>query len=146
MRDYLDAADDEILTIITIEHEDALAHIDEVLATPGIDVAVIGPGDLATSMRLRGRTDDPGFLARWRPAPTPAKANELIARGYCFIGVGVDSLLLQRGIAGSIEGVDYGQTRPSAAIHFRGSPPMYKRSSCSGRPGASAGSVIAMRP
>ena len=123
MREYLDAADDEILTIITIEHADALTHIEEVLATPGIDVAVIGPGDLATSMGLKGRTDDPDFLALVAkfeaairasrvalggPAPTPAKANELIARGYRFIGVGVDVLLLQRGIASSIEGVGRG--------------------------------------
>jgi 2-keto-3-deoxy-L-rhamnonate aldolase RhmA len=43
MRDYIDTADDEILTVITIEDAGALAHIDTVLATPGIDVAVIGP-------------------------------------------------------------------------------------------------------
>ena len=29
------------------------------VATPGIDVAVIGPGDLATSINKRGLIDDP---------------------------------------------------------------------------------------
>jgi 2-keto-3-deoxy-L-rhamnonate aldolase RhmA len=33
------------------------------VATPGIDVAVIGPGDLATSIDKRGRADDPELLA-----------------------------------------------------------------------------------
>jgi len=121
MRDYIDTADDAILTVITIEDVGALACIDDVLATPGIDVAVIGPGDLATSMGFKGRTDHPDFLAlvatfeakirasgvaMGGPAPTPAKTNEMIARGYRFLGIGVDSLLLQRGIAAALEGVD----------------------------------------
>jgi hypothetical protein len=42
------------------------------------------------------------------PAPTPAKANEMIARGYRFLGVGVDGLLLQRGIAAALGGVNRG--------------------------------------
>lgn len=123
MQDYVDTADDEILTVITIEDAEALAHIDAVLATPGIDVAVIGPGDLAVSMGFKGRPDHPDLLAlvatfeaRIRasgvalggPAPTPAKANEMIARGYRFLGVGVDGLLLHRGIAAALAGIDRG--------------------------------------
>ncbi|HWK45632.1 MAG TPA: aldolase/citrate lyase family protein [Stellaceae bacterium] len=120
MREYLDVADDEVLTIATIEHVDALRTIHEVLATPGLDVAVIGPGDLATSMGLKGRVDHPDFLAvvaqleaaiRDSPvvlggaAPSPALANDMIARGYRFIAVGFDWLLLQRGLAAALDGV-----------------------------------------
>lgn len=123
MQSYIDTADEEILTVITIEDAAALAQIDDVLATPGIDVAVIGPGDLAISMGFKGRTDHPDFLAlvatfeakirasgvaMGGPAPTPAKANEMIARGYRFLGVGVDGLLLQRAIAAALEGVNRG--------------------------------------
>jgi hypothetical protein len=38
------------------------SYIDTAEATPCIDVAVIGPGDLAISMGLKGRTDHPDFL------------------------------------------------------------------------------------
>ena len=121
MQDYVNAADDGILTVITIEDAEALTHIDAVLATPGIDVAVIGPGDLAVSMGFKGRPDHPdllvlvavfeakilaGGVALGGPAPTPAKANEMIARGYRFLGVGVDGLLLHRGIMAALQGVN----------------------------------------
>ena len=33
------------------------------MATPGIDLAVIGPGDLATSINKRGLPDDPEVVA-----------------------------------------------------------------------------------
>ena len=47
-------------------------------------------------------------VAMGGPASTPAKANEMIARGYRFLGVGVDGLLLQRAIAATLEGVNRG--------------------------------------
>ena len=42
-----------------IEHIDAVETAAEVANTPGLDVVFIGPGDLATSMGLRGRSDHP---------------------------------------------------------------------------------------
>jgi 4-hydroxy-2-oxoheptanedioate aldolase len=45
MSDYLDRADDEVLAIATIEHIDAVRNIEEIAATPGLDLAFIGPGD-----------------------------------------------------------------------------------------------------
>jgi 4-hydroxy-2-oxoheptanedioate aldolase len=56
MREYLDCADDEVLAIGTIEHVDALHSISEVVSTP-VDLVFIGPGDLATSMGLRGMAE-----------------------------------------------------------------------------------------
>src|SRR3712207_1928247 len=63
MRDYLDRADDEVLAIATVEHVAALDTIDEMVSTPGLDLAVIGPGDLATSMGHRGRAEHPDVQA-----------------------------------------------------------------------------------
>ena len=40
-----------------------LNRIDEIMATSGIDLAVIGPGDLATSINKRGLPDDPEVIA-----------------------------------------------------------------------------------
>src|SRR3712207_3666691 len=120
MRDYLDRADDEVLAIATIEHIDALGSIEEVVSAPGLDLAFVGPGDLATSMGHRGRAEHPEVQAAMlrleaaiRPspvalggvAPTPEQANAMVARGYRALVVGFDWSLLQRGCAAAIEGI-----------------------------------------
>jgi hypothetical protein len=43
MPDYMATADDDMICMITIEHVEAVNRIDEIMATPGIDMAVIGP-------------------------------------------------------------------------------------------------------
>jgi 4-hydroxy-2-oxoheptanedioate aldolase len=121
MADYLDRADDEVLAIATIEHIDAVQHIEQIVATPGLDLAFIGPGDLATSMGLKGRADHPDVQAVTQAlesairdsatvlggvAPTPMQANAMIERGYRALVVGFDWSLLQRGIAAATEGID----------------------------------------
>jgi 4-hydroxy-2-oxoheptanedioate aldolase len=120
MREYLDCADDEVLAIGTIEHVDAIQSIGEVVSTPGLDLVFLGPGDLATSMGLRGRVDDPEVVAAIKKleepvrnspvilggvAKTAEEANEMIARGYRALVVGFDWSLLQRGIASVLEGI-----------------------------------------
>lgn len=119
-RDYQDRADDEVLSIATIEHVAALETITDVVATPGLDLAFIGPGDLATSMGHRGRADHPEVQAvagrleeairgsrvvLGGVAPTPDQANAMIARGYRALVVGFDWSLLQRGAAAALAGV-----------------------------------------
>ncbi len=71
----------------------------------GLDLVFIGPGDLATSMGLKGRADDPAVLEAIRqleliilPSPvmlggvahTVDQANAMIARGYKALVVGFD--------------------------------------------------------
>jgi 4-hydroxy-2-oxoheptanedioate aldolase len=63
MREYLERADDEVLAIGTIEHVNALKSISEIVSVPGLDLLFIGPGDLATSMGLKGKTDHPDVVA-----------------------------------------------------------------------------------
>ena len=97
MPDYMATADDDMICMITIEHVEAVNRIDEIMATPGIDVAVIGPGDLATSIDKRGRADDPEVLALMARAEAgilkerradrrrgahAEQANQMIERGY----------------------------------------------------------------
>lgn len=60
---YYDSADAHILTICVIEEQRALAHIDEIAATPGIDVLFIGTSDLSFSLGLRGRQNEPALDA-----------------------------------------------------------------------------------
>ena len=120
MADYMAVADDDMICMVTIEHVEAVERIDEIMATDGIDVAVIGPGDLATSINKRGLIDDgevksliaraeAGILKSGVPiggvARTPEQANQMIARGYLMLALGFDWSLFQRGIATSLEGI-----------------------------------------
>ena len=120
MADYMATADDDMVCMITIEHVEAVNRIDEIMATPGIDLAVIGPGDLATSINKRGLPDDPEVVALMKRAEegirrsgvpiggvarTAEQANGMIDRGYVALALGFDWSLFQRGIAASFEGI-----------------------------------------
>jgi 4-hydroxy-2-oxoheptanedioate aldolase len=120
MGEYLDCADDEVLAIGTIEHANAIDNIGEIVTTPGLDLAFIGPGDLATSMGFKGRPDAPEVQAAIAVleaaivnspvvlggvAPTADAANSMIARGYRALVLGFDWSLLQRGIASALNGI-----------------------------------------
>jgi len=120
MQDYMATADDDMICMITIEHVDAVERIDEIMAVPGIDVAVIGVGDLATSIGKRGLIDDPevlalaaraeaGILRSGVPlggaARSAEQANAMIERGYVALALGFDWSLFQRGIAAAFAGI-----------------------------------------
>jgi 2-keto-3-deoxy-L-rhamnonate aldolase RhmA len=49
------------MTVCVVEEASALDHIDEIAATPGLDVIFIGTSDLSFSLGLRGRQDDPAL-------------------------------------------------------------------------------------
>jgi 4-hydroxy-2-oxoheptanedioate aldolase len=120
MGDYMATADDDMICMVTIEHVEAVERIDEIMATSGIDVAVIGPGDLATSINKRGQMDDPELLALMKRAEegilksgvpiggvarTAEQANAMIDRGYLALALGFDWSLFQRGIAAAFQGI-----------------------------------------
>jgi len=120
MADYMATADDDMICIVTIEHVEAVNRIDEIMATPGIDLAVIGPGDLATSINKRGLPDDAEVLALMARAEagilksgvpiggvarTADQANAMIARGYLALALGFDWSLFKRGIMASFAGI-----------------------------------------
>ena len=56
---YYDSADAHMLTICVIEEERALANVDAIAATAGVDVIFIGTSDLSFSLGLRGRQNEP---------------------------------------------------------------------------------------
>ena len=56
---YYDSADAHMLTVCVIEEKRALANVDAIAATPGVDVLFIGTSDLSFSLGLRGRQDEP---------------------------------------------------------------------------------------
>ena len=56
---YYDSADENMMTLIVIEEALAVENIEEIAATPGIDVLFIGTSDLSFSLGLRGRQNEP---------------------------------------------------------------------------------------
>jgi 4-hydroxy-2-oxoheptanedioate aldolase len=120
-REYQDVADKEVLAIGTIEHIDSLATIKDIVATPGLDLLFIGPGDLATSMGLGGRVDHPEVQAAMKAMETAILGSsvrlggvalsaehvrQMAARGYKALVVGFDWSLLQKGVSTVIEKPD----------------------------------------
>lgn len=112
MAQYVQDANADVLCIATIEHPSAIDNIDEIAATPGLDLAFIGPGDLAMSMGVPGRFDDAklneaisraerGLLrsnvALGGVARTAEQARQMIDRGYKAIVLGgFDWMILQQ--------------------------------------------------
>jgi 4-hydroxy-2-oxoheptanedioate aldolase len=123
MQDYLDTADDAVIVALLIETAEAVRNIDAIVATPGVDLAIIGGGDLATAMGHHGRVEQADVRAAIARAEaailrsgvvlggaarSTEQANELIARGYRHISLGFDWALLQRGAAGLQTGIRRG--------------------------------------
>jgi 4-hydroxy-2-oxoheptanedioate aldolase len=64
-RDYGTHANDEVACVVMIETAEALENLDDILSTPGVDAAYIGPADLSLALGLppRGDNDDPKHVA-----------------------------------------------------------------------------------
>lgn len=121
--DYSASADRVILTILLVEHVDAVRAIDAIAATPGVDVAMIAPYDLSTSLGKPGAFEDPEFLATVAEAErgiraagivlgglaaTAERAHTLLARGYRFVCLAYDVLLIETAMRGLIAEVRRG--------------------------------------
>jgi 2-keto-3-deoxy-L-rhamnonate aldolase RhmA len=96
---YYDSADKNMMTIIVVEELSAVDRIDEIAATPCIDVLFIGTSDLSFSLGLRGRQNGPVFEEAitkivtagrkhhkflGRPAVTPDQVSLFREQGFQF--------------------------------------------------------------
>jgi 2-keto-3-deoxy-L-rhamnonate aldolase RhmA len=110
---YHDSADRNVVVITIIEEARAIEQIDEIAATPGVDVLFIGTSDLSFSLGLRGRQDDPRleeaiakvvaagrkhgkFLGR--PAATPERIKECMNQGFLLFQAPTELRLLAAGV------------------------------------------------
>ncbi len=111
---YYDFADRNVLVIAVVEDTSAVEHIDEIAATPGIDVLFIGTSDLSFSLGLRGRQDEPQleeavakiaaaarkqgkFLGR--PARTVEEIRRYQQQGFLFFMTATDLDFMAAGAA-----------------------------------------------
>ncbi|WP_019101023.1 4-hydroxy-2-oxoheptanedioate aldolase [Chromobacterium haemolyticum] len=109
--DYLTRADSEICVLVQVETRQALAALEGIAATDGVDGVFIGPADLAADMGHPGRPDHPDVRAAMDDAirriraqgkaagilmADEAEARRLLELGARFVAVGVDTTLLAR--------------------------------------------------
>lgn len=59
LTEYLENENKETLIIVHCENIEGLQNIEEIAATPGIDVIFLGPFDMSQSMGIPGETDHP---------------------------------------------------------------------------------------
>ncbi len=120
MLDYAKSANAETLVMLQAEHIDAVSHIDEILAVPGIDMLFVGPFDLACSM---GHMDNPGhpdveaaiaklLAATVRAGVIPGifcmgaeSAARRTKQGFKFVALGLDSFYLNAGAKAELRAV-----------------------------------------
>jgi len=109
---YYDSADRNILVVVIIEQAEALDHLDEIAATPGVDVIFVGTGDLSFSLGLRGQQTHPkvehaaaqvldaarrhGKVAG-RPAASVEAAQSYITQGFLFFQAPTDLASFESG-------------------------------------------------
>lgn len=115
-RDYFSAADDDVICALQIEHIDAVAAIDEILAVPGVDAVVPGPVDMTRSLgrgasyaslrepppetveglrRVREACQRAGVLYI-PPCESKVDAETAARNGHCVVLSGSDISLLTR--------------------------------------------------
>ena len=110
--DYFKAANEQICLLLQVETREALANLDAIANTEGVDGVFIGPADLSASMGYVGNPGHPEVQAaiengiarilRAGKAPGILTADEKLARRYLelgtlFVAVGLDSSILVRG-------------------------------------------------
>ena len=103
-KDYIQTINDEVLTVVQIETEEAVRNIDEICSVKGVDVCFIGPTDLSLSLGILGQTKHPRFekakqrivgaCKKWGVAPgmfcNTEDVTGAIKEGFQFISVASD--------------------------------------------------------
>jgi len=99
----------ETAVVVQVEDARAIERIDEIVAVPGIDGALVGPFDLSGSLGRLGETTHPEVVAAIERvaaacaargvaagifAPSVEQARDYLRMGYRLIALGVDAMLL----------------------------------------------------
>ncbi len=111
-KSYYDFSDENMLVIAMIEEVRALESIEEIAATPGVDVLFIGTSDLSFSLGLRGRQNEPKLndaIARivaagrkhnkflGRPVANAQQVQEFMEQGFRFFQSGTELRFMAAG-------------------------------------------------
>ncbi|HZT28702.1 MAG TPA: aldolase/citrate lyase family protein [Bryobacteraceae bacterium] len=115
---YPDSADQNVTVITIIEEARAVENVEEIAATPGIDVLFIGTSDLSYSLGLRGKQDHPKLQeaiakvveaarrhgkAVGRPAAGPEQVKQYLEQGFRLFQAPTELGFLAAGAKGYLE-------------------------------------------
>lgn len=89
---YVTQANESVIVTVQIEHVNGVAQIDEILDTPGIDVACLGPTDLSGSAGVLRQFDHPVVVGGMTKVINAARARQMPAS----IGITFDDKQMQR--------------------------------------------------
>ena len=130
---YHDSADKNVVVIIIIEEARAVERIDEIAATPGVDVMFIGTSDLSFSLGLRGEQNHPKLeeaIARvvdagkrhgkflGRPAGSAEQAGRWMEQGFRLFQAPTELGFMSAGARRYLEPLDkWGNKLESRALY-----------------------------
>lgn len=117
--DYLQQANDAILTMVQIETKEALESVDEIAAVPGVDVLFVGPFDLGNNIGrpiIDGKMHDElhAAIAKVLKAANAAgkkagifctsgeQAKEYADQGFHMVNVATDTHILPAGVTAAV--------------------------------------------
>ncbi|HVX65640.1 MAG TPA: aldolase/citrate lyase family protein [Bryobacteraceae bacterium] len=130
---YHDSADRNVLVVTVIEQECAVDCVEQIAATPGIDVLFIGTSDLSFSLGLRGAQDHPRLHAAIAkvvaagkkhgkflglPLRDPKRIEEHIRQGFLFFQATTELGLMEAGARQLFAAVEQpAEVEPSSTPH-----------------------------
>lgn len=88
--EYVRHQNTEVAILCQIETEEALAQVDEIVATPGVDAIFFGPGDFAHRLGVLGQLGHPRVLAAMEQVATACKRH---GKWWGTLGIGKDHYL-----------------------------------------------------
>ena len=113
---YVARANDEVAALVMVESAAAVANIDALLQTPGLDGIMVGPADLAVSLGHLGDFDHPDIRAAITDVRAACQRNSVpfgifaateqaarlwAGQGASFMTIGADMQFLDQGLAKS---------------------------------------------
>ncbi|MGL5115622.1 MAG: HpcH/HpaI aldolase family protein [Beijerinckiaceae bacterium] len=134
MKDYLATANSFSLTIAMIETRAALTALDDILAIDGLDGVFVGPSDLSIALTNGATVDQlhPEVDKALDHIAARAKAHgkfasafcgdgkravEVVAKGFKFVSIGTDNLLLRAGCKAALDAAKAG-AKPGGAVAY----------------------------
>jgi len=134
MTEYLQLANDSLLTMVQIETQEALDSVEEIAAVPGIDILFVGPFDLGNNIgypilngvmkpeleaaidRVLAATVKAGKKAGFF-ATSGEQARQYADKGFHMINAALDTTLLQANLERALSAA-HGQSAPKAVGRY----------------------------
>jgi 4-hydroxy-2-oxoheptanedioate aldolase len=116
--DYFEKANANLLTVVQVETREALNNADAIAAVDGVDVLMVGPTDLSTSIGIFGQFTNPVLWEAFARVAQACKAHgksagillpalndvdRLVELGYRFIATGADGSLLANAMRANLQ-------------------------------------------